>query len=260
MQIHNNPRSLRPGDSQHPVWPTLGNHEGASTTSGTCTPLGCTAGSSGPYYEAFVLPAGAQAGGVASGTEAYYSFNYGNAHFISLNSYEVSRSPSGPMATWLTADLAANAAQWTIAYWHHPPYSKGTHNSDSEVELIEMRENILPILEAAGVDVVLSGHSHIYERSFLIDAFYATPTTVPGDGDIVDAGDGRAQRRLEDRGLSVKRRNRLRRCRPRRPGDGGSGNHPVMYFSETANGSVLMVSPASCAAQRAGRRTITDSS
>jgi hypothetical protein len=75
------------------VWPTLGNHEGASTTSGQ------PGASSGPYYSAFVLPTGAQAGGVASGTEAYYSFDYGNVHFISLNSYQVSRSAGGAMAT-----------------------------------------------------------------------------------------------------------------------------------------------------------------
>ena len=72
-------------------WPTLGNHEGASTTSGQ------PGASSGPYYDAFVLPTAAEAGGVASGTEAYYSFNYGNTHFISLNSYQVSRSASGPL-------------------------------------------------------------------------------------------------------------------------------------------------------------------
>src|SRR6185436_107369 len=82
-------------------WPTLGNHEGASTTSGQ------PGASAGPYYDAFVLPTAGEAGGTSSGTEAYYSFNYGNTHFISLNSYQVSRSPSGAMATWLQADLAA---------------------------------------------------------------------------------------------------------------------------------------------------------
>ncbi len=91
-------------------WPTLGNHEGASTTSGQ------PGASTGPYYDAFVLPTAAEAGGTASGTEAYYSFDYGNTHFISLNSYQVSRSGTGPMATWLTTDLASTSAQWIIAY------------------------------------------------------------------------------------------------------------------------------------------------
>ena len=57
------------------------------------------------------------------------------------------------VATWLRTDLAANTNRWTIAYWHHPPYSKGTHDSDSiyETELSEMRQNFNPILEAGGV-------------------------------------------------------------------------------------------------------------
>src|SRR6185436_19334444 len=149
---------------------TLGNHEGQVTTSGDPGP------STGPYYDAFVLPAAGEAGGVPSGTEAYYSFDYGETHFISLNSTQVNRSSTGPMATWLEADLAATSAKWIIAFWHHPPYSRGTHNSDVDIELIEMRENILPILEAGGVDLVLCGHSHAYERSYLVDGTYTTPT------------------------------------------------------------------------------------
>jgi hypothetical protein len=49
------------------------------------------------------------------------------------------------MMTWLREDAAAASGQWTIAFWHHPPYSKGSHDSDFESELIEMRENALPI-------------------------------------------------------------------------------------------------------------------
>ena len=46
-----------------------------------------------PYYDIFMLPREGEAGGVASGTEAYYSFDYGNIHFVCLNSYDVSRAP-----------------------------------------------------------------------------------------------------------------------------------------------------------------------
>jgi len=60
--------------------------------------------------------------------------------------------------------------------------------------LVEMREHIMPLLEDGGVDLVLSGHSHIYERSMLIDRAYQTPTTAEGvvldDGDGNPAGDG----------------------------------------------------------------------
>ncbi len=60
---------------QLPVWPTLGNHDGYSADSGTQT---------GPYYEIFDLPTNAEAGGQKSFTEAYYSFDYGNIHFVVL--------------------------------------------------------------------------------------------------------------------------------------------------------------------------------
>ena len=171
-----------------PHWPTLGNHEGQSTSSGAPGP------SSGPYYDAFVLPTSGEAGGTSSGTEAYYSFDYGNVHFVVLNSYQVSRSATGAMATWLQSDLAATNQQWIVAYWHHPPYTRGTHNSDAEIELIQMRENLLPILEAGGVDLVLAGHSHTYERSYLIDGTYSTPTpsfaALEAAGNVLDDGDG----------------------------------------------------------------------
>jgi hypothetical protein len=163
-----------------PVWPTLGNHDTANSTD----PAG-----NYPYFNIFTLPTNAESGGMASGKEHYYSFDRGNIHFVCLDSMTSNRSPAGPMAAWLTADLAANQKPWVIAFWHHPPYSKGTHNSDTELPLIEMRANILPILEAAGVDLTLSGHSHSYERSCLLDGHYGVSTTLtpamkinPGDG------------------------------------------------------------------------------
>jgi hypothetical protein len=154
---------------QAPLWPSYGNHDAISSDSAT---------QSGPYYGMLSLPTQGEAGGVASGTEAYYSFDYGNIHFIVLDSSESDRSPNGPMLTWLQADLVANDKTWTIAYWHHPPYSKGNHNSDTDTELIQMRQNALPILEAGGVDLVLGGHSHAYERSFLLDGHYGSSSTL----------------------------------------------------------------------------------
>ncbi len=160
-------------------WPSMGNHEG-HTSDGLIQ--------TGPYYDAYVSPARGEAGGVISGTEAYYSFDYGRAHFICLNSYDVDRSAEAEMAQWLKADLAATRSDWLVVFFHHPPYTKGSHDSDREIELVEMREQIMPILEASGVDLVLTGHSHIYERSMLIDGAYATPTVA--DGVVLDDGDG----------------------------------------------------------------------
>src|SRR5258705_12371843 len=100
------------------------------------------------------------------------------------------RLEEAPMCQWLRLDLAANTNLWLIAFWHHPPYSKGSHDSDWEFELVEMRENALPILEAYGVDLVLCGHSHGYERSFLLNGYYGGSETLVPEM-IKDGGDGR---------------------------------------------------------------------
>ena len=134
---------------QLPLWSALGNHDGHSADSAT---------QSGPYYDIFNLPANGEIGGLLSGTEAYYSFDYANIHFICLDSYETDRSAGGAMMMWMESDLALNTLPWVIAFWHHPPYTKGSHNSDTEGQLIDMRENALPILENWGVDLVMSGH------------------------------------------------------------------------------------------------------
>ena len=167
---------------QSVLWPALGNHDTAQVSN---PPPGL------PYFAMFTLPTGAEAGGIASGTEKYYSFNYGNIHFICLDSMSSDRSANGPMATWLRADLAATTQQWTIAFWHHPPYSKGSHDSDTDPILAAMRQNFLPILEDSGVDLVLSGHSHSYERSYLIDGHYGHSSTFT-NAMKKDGGSGRA--------------------------------------------------------------------
>jgi len=160
-------------------WPSMGNHEG-HTSRGISN--------FGPYYDAYIVPTNAEAGGLPSGTEAYYSFDIADVHFVCLDSHDLDRTPDGAMAQWLVADLEEAQGDWLIAFWHHPPYTKGSHDSDAEGQLIEMRTHIMPILEASGVDIVLSGHSHIYERSMLIDGAYATPTVA--EGVVVDDGDG----------------------------------------------------------------------
>jgi acid phosphatase type 7 len=167
---------------QSVLWPALGNHDTAQASNPPA---------SLPYFAMFTLPTNAEAGGMASGTEKYYSFDYGNIHFICLDSMTSDRSATGPMATWLRSDLASSTRQWTIAFWHHPPYSKGSHDSDTDPILAEMRQNFLPILEEAGVDLVLAGHSHSYERSYLIDGHYGLSSTFTNTMKK-DGGSGRA--------------------------------------------------------------------
>jgi len=216
------------------LWPTLGNHDGHSADSGTQT---------GPYYDIFTLPKGGEAGGVASGTEAYYSFDYGNTHFIVLDSFDSDRSPGGAMMTWLRADLATTTQDWIIAFWHHPPYSKGSHNSDTEVELVQMRQNALPILEQGGVDLVLAGHSHSYERSFLLDGHYGTSDTlVPSM--ILDGGDGRptgnGAYQKPTQGPAPHQGAVYTVAGSSGHTSGGLLNHPVMFISLDVLGSLVL--------------------
>jgi hypothetical protein len=215
------------------LWPTLGNHDGQSADSAT---------QSGPYYDMFTLPAGAESGGVPSGTEAYYAFDYANIHFVCLESYETNRSSTGAMANWLRNDLAATTQEWIIAFFHHPPYTKGSHNSDTEIELIEMRQNFGPILEDYGVDLVLTGHSHSYERSMLIDGHYGTsgtwnPVTMlkqGGTGDPGGAGGPYTKDAMPHDGAVYAVAGSSGQT------SGGTLNHPVMITNLNVLGSMIL--------------------
>ena len=138
------------------------------------------------YYQNFSMPANGEAGGVPSGTPAFYSFDIGNVHFLSLDSYgkedSVSRmyDTAGAQVQWIKKDLEAfqnTKRGWVVAYWHHPPYTMGSHNSDKEGELVKIRENFIRILERYGVDLILCGHSHLYERSRLMNGHYGAEAT-----------------------------------------------------------------------------------
>jgi hypothetical protein len=164
------------------LWPTRGNHDHLHS------------GPNNDYYEILSMPTDGAAGGLVSGSEAYYSFDYANVHFICLDSEGTDRSLGGAMLQWLRADLAATAQPWIVAFWHHPPYTKGSHDSDdpgdSGGRMRDMRQNVLPILDSTGVDLVLTGHSHSYERSFLLNGHYGLSGTLTNAMKI-DAGDGR---------------------------------------------------------------------
>ena len=166
---------------KYPVFPAPGNHDyhDADFTAAYAQNNHTT-----PYYKNFSMPVQGESGGVPSGNPAFYSFDIGNIHFISLDSYGKEESKYflfdtiGPQVQWLKKDLEANRNKgWVIAYWHHPPYSKGTHDSDTDGIMSGIRENLLRILDRYEVDLVLTGHSHVYERSRLMKGHYGKSTT-----------------------------------------------------------------------------------
>ena len=156
------------------LYPAPGNHDYGNNTANTGL-------RDMPYHQNFTVPMAGEIGGEPSGVTNYYSFNIGDVHFISLDSYGKDDGnttnmydTSGAQANWLKADLAANTKKWTVAYFHHPPYTKTSHTSDTEMDLVAIRERFIRILERHGVDLVLCGHSHGYERSYLLKNFYNT--------------------------------------------------------------------------------------
>jgi len=87
----------------------------------------------------------------------YYRIKKGNVAFYALNSNYMDKK----QVQWLNDELAKDTSEWKVAFMHHPPYSSGgKHGSDAQ-----LREVIEPIFVKYGVNVVLTGHDHFYERT-----------------------------------------------------------------------------------------------
>jgi hypothetical protein len=160
----------------------LGNHDGYYDDGQT-------------YLEAFHLP-----NNNPDSTERYYSFSWGNAKFICLDSNYGHGTPDGEgvnnerQTKWLENELKINTKKWTFIYFHHPPYTiawtgdyffpfkwpyrhyQGTN---------QVRTNWMPLFKEYKVDFVLTGHSHCYQRGELDNTHY-----------VISGGSG-----TEDKGL-----------------------------------------------------------
>jgi len=211
------------------LWPAIGNHEVVSL-------------SDFPFLHIFSVPREAECGGVASGSTRYYSFDYANIHFICLDSETSPRVPPSPMLDWLERDLQANNKRWTIAFWHSPPYSRGGHDSDLNMEQSEMRQNAVPILENHGVDLVLCGHSHSYERSYLMDGNYGTSATYQ-PAMRLNGGNGQVEGNgpyYKPEGLAHKGTIYVVAGSSGQLDGAGTLDHPAMFFSASVLGSVVL--------------------
>jgi uncharacterized protein (TIGR03437 family) len=118
----------------------------------------------------------------------YYSFDWGDAHFVSLdaNLLDVSFNSSSQLA-WLDQDLSATNAKWRIAYWHQVPYAIA-HHIDDPID-IAARQLFNPILERHGVQLVIGGHEHIYARTKILHGD-APVTNGPGTLYLTTGGGG----------------------------------------------------------------------
>jgi hypothetical protein len=252
-----------------PVWPTIGNHEmgsfGVSTTTSPDDYAIIGDGSTGgpdpapdspmPYLNIFTLPTDGEIGGLPSGTEQYYSFDYANVHIVSLDSQLSIRDTDSraAMLQWLKDDLMANSLDWTIVIFHHPPYTKGSHDSDSELVGIDqpifaIREEFTPVFEQYGVDLAYSGHSHIYERSYYINGHTGLsdtfdPATMAELNDMGEAANGQGDEAYSQ----IARNGTDDKVVYTVAGNGGKVTfttqgypHPAHFFSKLEIGSVVI--------------------
>jgi len=156
--IHPYRGSYGKGAEQNRFFPTLGNHDWMSE-------------SAQPYFDYFELP----------NNERYYDFTWGAGHFFALDSD--SNEPDGVgrssrQAQWLQEQLLASTLPWQIVYMHHPPYSSGKRGA---VDWMRW-----PFREW-GVDAVLCGHDHYYERLVVDGLVYLI--NGAGGGGLYDFGE-----------------------------------------------------------------------
>lgn len=130
--------------ANHTYYPCLGNHEDNSQY----------------YYDYFALP----------GNERWYSFDYGQVHFIVLDTNDYTTYMQGSAQyQWLKNDLMANQEDWKFIFvmFHQPPYS-GTNRDPNYL----IRNTLVPLFEQYGVDLVFNGHDHYYCHSFKNNIHY----------------------------------------------------------------------------------------
>lgn len=135
------------------TYPSIGNHEYLQCP-------GNTAGAPG-YFTYFGDAASPREPGCRVSCMGYYSADIGGVHVVAINSNCTAAGGCGstsPQVTWLKKDLAASTATCTVAYWHHPRFSSGDHGNSTAMQ------TIWQTLYDAGVDIVLAGHDHNYER------------------------------------------------------------------------------------------------
>lgn len=143
-----------------PFFPTPGNHD-------------YYADNAAPYLACHSLP---DSGVDPADRGRYYSFDWGDAHFTSIDSNLLPGGSADRMLAWVDHDLASTRKFWKIVFLHHPPYPTGHHKGDAICAAVRARVN--PIVERHRVQLVLAGHEHGYER------------TLPLRGDQLQEGTG----------------------------------------------------------------------
>jgi len=157
-----------------PLYPSIGNHDDEI-------------GFAQAYRDVFVLPEQGATTTYPDNAERFYSFDYGPVHFVALDTEHafIDTARRQAQLAWLDADLAATTQPWRVVYFHRPPYSSGSEHGSS----LDVRQAFAPIFERRGVNLVLNGHDHDYERSKPWREFVTTGSPVTY---VVTGGGGAA--------------------------------------------------------------------
>lgn len=119
-----------------------------------------------------------------TGTEHFYSFDHGDAHFavLFLPTFDLLPFRVGdPQYAWLAADLAAASKPWKIIVGHLPLQSSSAHRRDDYdrngvPDRTELKDALLPLAAQHGVQLILAGHEHVYERFNPTNGVYTVTT------------------------------------------------------------------------------------
>lgn len=164
-----------------PLWPCVGNHDLDTA-----------------YEKVFKAKAKAIRDRFSESFPFYYSFKNGPAHFVVLDPWkswlETTSSPDHKpwkkQLTWLKEDLEDNQSYWTILITHFPLYCDGNYNSDTDTVLVQLREMLIPVIDEYGVDMVLAGHDHTYQRSWLIHNHTGDSKSFDMESHRISSSDG----------------------------------------------------------------------
>jgi predicted phosphodiesterase len=111
-------------------------------------------------------------------TDNYYSFDYGDVHFVALNTHAGCITPE--QKTWMQTDLRNTSQRWKLIFLHIPN-NNPTGVSSCRVGDFAYSETVRAIWEQEHVDLVINGHSHTYHRWVKNNIYYLTNTTAGGD-------------------------------------------------------------------------------
>ncbi len=164
-----------------PLWPCTGNHDLDDA-----------------YPHLFTVNGEGKAGGVPSKSKLYYSVDLGNLHLTVIDPWiswwqettDLDHPRWQRQLEWLKKDLKASRQEWMLAVNHFPPYCDGNYQGDGD-PLCLLSEHLVPVLEENGVDMLVAGHDHTYQRSYLIKGLTGPAATYDPERHRVSDNDGR---------------------------------------------------------------------